>query len=254
MHHVHLLANVPPIQPQNGLNIDWLKEDIQPKFIEEIRQTPAVLTQSGEPIKPNASLLPAAENDEGIETLWDLLHDWSGCDMKLPRRDEANGWYKAIDSWAKVLECDVSAISGAVNGEVAASNVHKASHNPPDNTGIHRVSNLKFLKEGIPVINWLDRLIDFLQNHGLGEVIDKYNIVPNQGGLLFPSSRLFRDVGIDEELKGIADSLEWSIRGVLRDTRLNSLSEVVGRGDKERNSVATELLEKLKNRAQRNPV
>ena len=252
-HHVHLLANVPPIQPQNGLNIDWLKEDIQPKFIEEIRQTPAVLTQSGEPIKPNASLLPAAENDEGIETLWDLLHDWSGCDMKLPRRDEANGWYKAIDSWAKVLECDVSAISGAVNGEVAASNVHKASHNPPDNTEIHRVSNLKQIKEGIPVINWLDRLIDFLQNHGLGEVINKYNIVPNQAGLLFPSSRLFRDVGIDEELKGIADSLEWSIRGVLRDTRLNSLSEVVGRGDKERNSVATELLEKLKNRAQRNP-
>ena len=76
--HVHLLANVPPIQPQNGLNIGWLKENIQPKFIKEIRQTPALLTQSGKPIEPNVSLLPAAENDEGIEPLWDLLNDWQG--------------------------------------------------------------------------------------------------------------------------------------------------------------------------------
>ena len=252
--HVHLLANVPPIQPQNGLNIDWLKEDIQPKFIEEIRQAPALLTQSGKPIELNTSpLLPVAENDEGIETLWDLLHDWSGCDMRLPRRDEAIGWYKAIESWAKVLECDVLKISGAVNGEGVALNVHKASHKPPDNTGIHRVSNLKKIKEGISVINWLDRLIDFLQNYGLSEVIDKYSIVPNQAGLLFPSSSLFRDVGIDEELKNIADRLDNPIRSVLRDTQLNSLSEVVGRGDKERNSIATELLAELKNRAQRNP-
>ena len=253
-HHVHLLANVPPIQQQNGLNTDWLKEDIQPRFIEEIRQTSAVITQSGEPIEPNASpLLPAAENDEGIETLWDLLHDWSGCDMRLPRRDEANGWYKAIESWAQVLECEVSELDESINGERVASYVDKASLDPSASTGVHRVSNLKLLKEGISIINWLDRLIGFLQNNGLSEVIDKHYIVPNQSGLLFPSSRLFRDVGIDEELKGIADSLDRSIRGVLRDTRLNSLSEVVGRGDKERNSVATELLEELKNRAQRNP-
>ena len=159
-HHVHLLANVPPIQPQNGLNIDWLKEDIQPKFIEEIRQTPAVLTQSGKPIEPNTSLLPAAENDEGIESLWDLLHDWQGCDVKLPKRDESIGWYKAVESWAKVLECEVSEFSESVNGERHAREVDKISLDPSDNTRIHRVSNLK-LKEGISVINWLDRFDRF---------------------------------------------------------------------------------------------
>ena len=249
--HVHLLANVPPFQPQNGLNIDWLKEDIQPKFIEEIRQIPAVITQSGKLIEPSTSLLPAAENDEGIEVLWDLLNDWQDLDVRLPRRDEAIGWYKAIESWAKVLECDVLEINGAINGNGVASTVHKISHDPSDNTGSHRVSNLK-LREGISAINWLDRLIDFLQNHRLGEVIDKYHIIPSQAGLLFPCSSLFRDAGIDEELKSIADLLDKPIRAMLRDTRLNSLSKIVGRGDKEHASVATELLEELKNRAQRN--
>ena len=250
--HVHLLANLPPIQPQNGLNIGWLKEDIQPKLIEEIRQTPAVITQSSKPIEPNASLIPAVENDEGIESLWDLLNDWQGCDVKLPRRDEAVGWYKAIESWAKVLECDLSEITGAVSGEKMVREVHRISLDQSDNRKIHRVSNLK-LKEDISVINWLDRLIGFLQNSGLGELIDKYYIIPSQAELLLPSSSLFRDVGIDEELKSIADRLGKPIRDVLRDTRLSSLSEKVGRGDKERASVVTELLEELKNRAQSNP-
>ena len=248
-HHVHLLANVPPLQPQNGLNTNWLKESIHPKFIEDIRQTPAVITPSGKPIEPNASLLPVAETDEGIKSHWDLLNDWQGINVKLPRRDEAIGWYKAIESWAEVLECEVSEFGEATDGKKLAREIHNISRDR--STGTHRVSNLK-LKEDISVINWLDRVIGFLQNNGLSEVIDKYYIVPNQTGLLFPSSSLLRDVDIDEELKSIADRLEVPIRGGLRDTRLNSLSEVMGRGYMDRDSVTSKLIEELKNKAQGN--
>ena len=249
--HVHLLANVPPIQPQNGLNTDWLKEHIQPKFIAEIRQTPAVLTQFGKPIEPNASLLPAAENDEGIESLWDLLNDWQGCDLKLPKRDESIGWYKAVESWAKVLECEVSEFKESVDGERQAREVDKISLDPSVNTKTHRISNLK-LKDGTSVINWLDRLIGFLENNGLSEVIDRYSIVPSQAGFLRSHPRLHRDAGIDDELKSIAEELGWSIRTMLRDTQLNSLSEKAGAGDMERAYVLNELLQRLQSRAAEN--
>ena len=249
--HVHLLVNFPPIQPQNGLSTGWLKEAIHRKFIEEIRQTPAVLTQSGKPIEPNASLLPAAENDEGIESLWDLLSDWQGCDVKLPKRDESIGWYKAVESWAKVLECEVSEFRESVNGERHAREVNKISLDPSVNTKTHRISNLK-LKDGTSVIDWLDRLIDFLQNNSLSEVANQYSIVPSQAGFLHSLPRLHRDVGVDDELKSIADSLGWSIRTMLRDTRLNSLYEKAGAGDMERAYVVNELLQKLRSRAAKN--
>ena len=249
--HVHLLANVPSIQPQNGLNTDWLKEHVQPKFIAEIRQTPAVLTQFGKPIEPNASLLPAAENDEGIESLWDLLNDWQGCDVKLPKRDESIGWYKVVESWARVLECEVSEFRESVNGERQAREVDKISLDPSANTKTHWISNLE-LKDGTSVINWLDRLIGFLENNGLSEVIDRYSIVPSQAGFLRSLLRLHRDAGIDDELKSIAEELGWSIRTMLRDTRLNSLSEKAGTGDMEPAYVVNELLQKLRSRAANN--
>ena len=249
--HVHLLANLPSIQTQNGLNTDWLKESIHLKFIEDIRKTPAVLTPFSKPIEPNQSLLPVAETDAGIEPLWDLLNDWHGCDVKLPRRDEAIGWYKAIQSWAEVLKCEVSEFGEAINGERIAREVDKVSHDPSVNPRTHRVSNLQ-LKEDKSVINWMDQLIHFLENNGLPEVINQYQIVPSQAEFLRSLPRLHRDAGIDNELKEIAGSLKWHVRKELRDTRLNSVSKKPGKGDMDQDSVVTELLRMLQNRAVEN--
>ena len=248
-HHVHRWAEIPVIQHNDEKTREWLRTCVREKLIEEIHQTHVVLTQSGKPIEPNISpLLPVAENDEGIETLWDLLHDWSGCDMKLPRRDEAIGWYKTIESWAKVLECDILEIRGAFNGEKLASEVDKISLDQSDNTRIHRISNLKKIKEGISVINWLDRLLGFLQNHGLSEGVDKYNIVPNQAGLLRPSSSLFCDIGVDEELKNIAELLGWYVRREFRDNQLTSLAEEAGAGDRNSKNIVESLIKMLQER------
>lgn len=245
-HHVHLLANIPSIQYQRGLNIDWLKENIQPKFIEEICQTPAVLTQFGKTIDPNESMIPVAENDTGVEPLWDLLNDWQGWNDRLPRRNEAIGWYKAVESWATVADFD-----GSIDGRELASHVDEVSLDPTVDPETYRISRLE-LRDGTSVINWLDRLIDFLENNGLSEVIDVYCIVPSQEGFLRDSQRLYRDAGIDEVLKDIAESLEWRVRCDLRDTQLSSLSEKVGKGDMERAYVVNELLRKLRDQAAEN--
>lgn len=245
-HHVHQWAEVPILRHPTEETRRWLKTCIKEKFIGAIRQIPTILTQSGKPVEPKESMLPVAGNDEGIETLWDLLHDWSGCDIKLPRRDEAIGWYKAIESWAEVLECEVEIIGGSIDGNGVARSVHNLSHNPSDNT--HRVSNLKKIKEGISVINWLDRLLGFLQNHGLSEVVDKYNIVPNQAGLLRPSSNLFRDIGVDEELKNIAELLGWHVRRELRANQLTSLAEEAGAGDRNSKNIVESLIKMLQER------
>ena len=245
-HHVHLLANVPSIQHQSGLNINWLKKDIQPQFIKEICQTPAVITQSGKLIEPNASLLPVAENDNSIEPLWDLLNDWQGWNDRLPRRNEAIGWYNAVESWTTVVN-----FSGSIDGKKLASHVDEVSLDPTVDPKTHRISNLE-LRDETSVINWLNRLIDFLENNGLSEVVDQYCIVPSQEEFLRDSQRLHRDAGIDDVLKDIAESLEWRIRCDLRNTQLNSLSEKVGKGDMERSYVVNELLQRLRDRADEN--
>lgn len=245
-HHVHQWAEVPTLQHPTEETWRWLKTRIKEKFIGTIHQIPIILTQSGKPVEPDASLLPVAENDEGIDPLWNLLHDWSGCDIQLPRQDEAIGWYKAIKSWAEVLECEVLEISGAIDGERVARSVHNLSHNPSDNT--HRVSNLKKIKKGISVINWLDRLFGFLQNHGLSEVVDKYNIVPNQAELLCLSSSLFRDIGVHEELKNIAELLGWHVRCELRDNQLTSLAEEAGAGVRNSENIVESLIRMLQER------
>ena len=76
--------------------------------------------------------------------------------------------------------------------------------------------------------------------------------VPDQEGWFHSLIKSYRDIGVDEELKDIAMLLEKRIRLGLRDTRLTSLSQEVGAGDKNNESVIPEIIKKLRERASSN--
>lgn len=241
--NAHLLTKIPPIQKQNGLNPKWLAEHVIENFIEEICQTPAVLNEAGDAVAPKEALLPLAQCDTSVTTLWDLLADWQGNREKLPRQDEAAGWCKAIDSWASVSDCEASEFGE--DGAQLARRVDKRCSSITDLQGL--------LREDICAVEWLNRFYRFLRDNGFDRDIHNRHFVPDQVGQFHQLSSLYRDQGIDEELKKIAELLEWRIRSKLRDTQLVPLTEEIGAGEWNSEHVVGKLIVKLKESARQNP-
>ena len=240
--NIYLLTEVPAIQKRDWLNTDWLRECLKEHLIKKIRQTPAIVTEADQAIAPKDAMLPLAKTDAGVQALWDLLNGWQENSEMLPRQDEAVGWHNAVESWANI--CDGQAISfdEVVNGEKLASCAQRSRH----------VSRLA-LKDGICKINWLDQLIGFLRDNGLSEVIHKYGVVPSQEGSLHNPRGLYRDKGIAEELKDIAELLGWPVRNQLCDTGIFSLDDQTGMGDCSSESIVGALVKLLQKRAEQSP-
>ncbi len=241
-YNTYTLANVPDIHEQKWLNPDRLRGLLKKRVIERIRQTLAVLCEQGDTaIAPQDSILPFAEKEAGVETLWDLLDGLEKFRQKLPRRNEAVGWSKAIRSWATLRGCQPTSFDEVFDGRKLASHIEEeCSH----------LENLQqLLREGVCAVEWLNQLYQFLKDSGLfDDEIRSLSIFPDQDGRLDELSNLHRDQGIAKELKDIAELLGWNIRSELRNTRLDSLAHEKGSGDWESGYVVQQLVAKLQER------
>ena len=250
---VYLLTAIPSIQQRDWLNTDWLRKHYREYLIPEIRQTPMLLSEEG-PIAAEDAIIPFTENvpvDEGVEALWDILNGLTCFHKILPRRNESVGWCNSAESWARALNCDVSELKEVSDGRKLASHVEEASLDRDQEWG--QVENLQaLLRVNVDAIVWLSQFCGFLMNCGPDDVIRHRSIIPNQAGFLGTVSELHRDQAISEELKDIAESLEWTLRRELRDTRLTSLDDEVGAGERNTSYVCGELITRLRDRAHAN--
>lgn len=250
--NAHLLAKIPAIHGKEWLDESWVRNCLKEQLVGRIRQVPLVINESDEVIPPSDLELPLADTKEGTETLRDLLVSWEGAIHRLPLRNEVVGWSTAAKTWAEVLECDASSFDEVIDGRKLAERIHEVSHDPDAKPVTHRLCRLA-LRDGVEEVEWLDRFIGFLITGGLSDVIDEYRLVPSQAGFLRKLSMLHRDDGIDDELKILADLLEWRIKPHLRDTDVTSLREYQGSGDWDNEYVVTELIKKLLERAGKEP-
>ena len=102
------------------------------------------------------------------------------------------------------------------------------------------------LRENVNAVEWLDQLYRLLKDDDLEKSIRECHIVLDQAGYLDKLSNLYRDNDIDDELKAIGDdALDLGIRGQLRDTRLDSLANEVGKGERGNKEVLLEMADKL---------
>ena len=238
------LANVPTIREQSWLDPERLRGLLKEQLIERIRQTPAVLCEHGA-IVPQDSILPFAEKEAGVETLWDLLDGLKKFRQKLPRRNEAVGWSKAIRSWAALRGCQPTSFDEAFDGRKLAERVGEECGS---------LENLQeLLREEVCAVKWLDRLYQFLKDDKLFDETRSLCIFPAQAGNLDELSNLHRDQDIAEELKDIAELLGWDIRRELRDKRLPSLTNEGGAGDWDSGYVVQHLIAKLQKYADEKP-
>ena len=112
--NIYHLANIPQIREQRWLNSEKFRDTLS-RFIEHIRQTPAVISTNG-PATPQEAILPFVNEDQSVESLWDLLSEIIEFSPKLPRRDEAAGWRDVIQSWAGVAKSEASSFNEAITG------------------------------------------------------------------------------------------------------------------------------------------
>ena len=251
--NVYHWANIPDMQTQNWLHEGRFLECIQELLIEQIRKNPVILNESGEAIRPDESQLPIADDTEDVMSLWDLLVELSHDRDIWPRRDESNGWCDAVKSWAALTNCDVRSFGEVIDGRSLASFVDAESRDASADPRTHRVSLLEEkIKDEVSAISWLDRLIGFVRNTGLEELMHEYWIVPSQAGFLRTLPRLHRDAGISNKLKEVSDLLTWGIRRELMDVRLISLAGESGAGDWDDSYVIEELTKRLRERIDEN--
>lgn len=244
--NVHLLANIPAIHDQKWLNSDKLRETLREQLIEKLRQTPAVINEAGVSKKPVEATLPLAKMDTGVEALWELLDGIEGIRDTLPRRNEAIGWWRAVESWTDIYKDEPMSFDEVMDGEKLALYIQDEN--------CAQIEDLQdLLGENIDAVKWLDKLHDFLNKNELREAVSEYHIALDQAGFLDKLSNLHRDPGIAEELKDIAELLGWEIRQELRDKRLSSLTDKVGKGDMKGEPVVRELITRLQERAEDDP-
>ncbi len=218
-YHAYQWANV-PTTPAN----EWLKKCIKEKFIENILQTPAILTESGKVIMSKDARLPLAENDEGVTELWGLLNDLHEYHEQLPKKDEATGWWNTIKSWAKLNGCEVSDLPdigvdiGIIDGRKLADYIANECSCLKD------LQNL--LRQNVCAVDWLNRFYRFFKDGGLfDDTIRNLHIFPNQVGDLKSLRLLHVDKNIDKKLKEVDTLLGSTIQNQLRDTELTSLED-----------------------------
>ena len=244
--HSAILAAVPPVKAQTWQNADWLKQAIQDKLIEPIRQTPSVVPAQGEALAPRNAVLPYAEETRQVLELRRLLEGMTHTSPSLPSRAEAEVWSKAVTSWMSIT----SNIGEAWDGCKLAEYVAKKARAPNGDGGLEHLRALLVDQDG--AVGWLNELCGFLWRNDLTEALRTLNLVLDQAGSLSTLPNLYRDVGIDEELKQIADDLlDIGLRAELRDTRITSLSEEEGKGDYSNAPIVERILNELRKQVQR---
>ena len=242
--NTHTLADVPPITEQAWLNRNWIHDRLG-QLTSLIRQTPAVCSGDG-PIPPNESILPLAGEAVGVEALWDLLSEVKDIRKNLPERTQAVGWCRAVKSWATIMDCEETSFDEGYDGRKLVSYLEERTKDADSEYGTLEKLD-ETLRENVNAVEWLDQLYRLLKDDGLENVIRECHIVLDQAGYLDKLSNLYRDNDIDDELKAIGDDLiDIGIRARLRDTRLNSLVDEVGKGEYGNKEVLLEMADKLR--------
>ena len=250
-HHTHRWVEIPTIQGNDWVDAEWLKKCVRNKLMTTIYKTPVVLNEAGNPISMREAILPVAESDEGVEALWDLLEVWKEYPEKLPRRVEATGWCKTIKNWANILGKETTEYRAGIDGSQLASQMVEKTKNSQGRGNLTSLQEL--LRADVSGVEWLNQLYGFLRDNEFNHVISALPFIPDQEGWFHSLSQLYRDPGIDNVLKEIAQLLEWRIRTELRDLRLPSLGQEDGPGYMKSDEVVSTLLGKLANRANENP-
>lgn len=245
-HDIHMLATIPPVRNQAWFNSDSLRTFLSEYFIDAIRQKSVVLCENAQTLsKIEDAIIPYADKDRDVLSLWDLLNEVQDFRQKLPRLTEAIGWRHAIESWISIHTDDDVSFSEQFDCRRLAEHVEK------EGRSIRTLGTLLQRSDEDSTIKWLDRLHKVLKSTDNDDLVKESNLIPDQEGFFNTLDGLYRDKDVSAELKDIAELIDLNVRQELRDTRLNSLANENGAGDYENSNLIREIKAELRKLADR---
>lgn len=238
----HILSTIPTLREREWFDKEWLTRCLL-DLISRIRNTRLLRTCTGKIIPSVDAAVPFTDNGDVTE-LWQLFQQVIDYRERLVCQEEAAGWAKALRSWLRFHKSDLDEV---YDGRALIRCIAEKSGVTEDSPGT--VEQLrKALGDGSEnTVTWLSRCHDFLKSVGLGEYSEQHCIVPSQEGILCRLDKLYRDTGIDNDLKKIARILSWDLE--LRDQGMKSLDEKPGKGDRGTEDVLTRLIARVMSKA-----
>ncbi len=191
---------------------DWVDGDaffrgLLTQLVRKARATPLMPTLGGDWIQPQASWVPTTEDPAHSTELWTLMSLWSEAQQRLPCCEELDSWSKNLTNWAKLLDKPREEMDEALTIEKVAQLVSDAES----------VEGLQQLLTSRESLSWLLSFFELVCDSGKTGILDKHKLLPTQAGGLRTRKGLFRDQGISDELKDIAEAFGLEFRNELLD-------------------------------------
>ena len=235
----HILATFPSVQKRGWLDDEWLTDCLL-DLISAVRRTPILRTCTGSIICSVDGAVPFVE-DGDVTELWQLFHRIHDLRERLVCQEESTGWTTALKSWYGLCKAGLDEV---YDGHALIRSITEKSGQTEESGGTVAQMRQALDDSNEGTVTWLSRCHKFLRSVGLGEHSESYHIVPSQDGTFRRLNDLYRDKGVDDDLKKIARLLDWDLE--LRDQEMKSLDQKPGRGDRDSEDVATGLVKRVK--------
>ncbi len=190
---------------------DWLDSDWTHQYasalIAKLRNAEILVTHAGELIRPADALIPFVDGTtvQG-ESFWNICKDVYP--SRVPSKTEFELWSSALVTWSSYLyptNPKPEQLGECLTVEELAKQVD----------GKGNMTNVGALLSEVKPLDWLSDLVKLILALKKNILLETWKLLPNQNGDLAKSVDLFKDPGISDELKDIAESLGISARSQL---------------------------------------
>jgi hypothetical protein len=234
------LACLGPLQPSDWLDAEWFRPVIEKQFIEKLRASPILTTVANTKSAPAAAWVPLSSDGVSSEELWDLALFIADSDSHMPRRNETNAWAAILENWAPYL----GKAPNEMNESLTLIKVCEKISACKDLVGLQGL-----LRPDTDPIHFLNAMYAIVSKASATDLLRRYDLIPNQHGILAKITNLRRDGGIDDSLKKIAEQLGVPARVDIVDKQIRC-DAVDNLKAKEQAEVVLATLQKARERAQ----
>jgi hypothetical protein len=223
----------------------WLRFQVRNVLIEGIRIAPLLRTISGKLIPPNSAWVPVGQKAATSVDLWQATEPLLEAGDLIPRLQDQAAWDTSVKSWTPFLEPSggtlkeiwtVDRLAGHLDGLKSISGVTAA------------------LRKETAALAWVNQVHALICKADAFDSFRQKSLIPNERGGLTQIGKLYKDGGIDSELKDIADLLALSLRDQLVHPDIDTPEILKELNVLTEEHVLSQILEIMRQRVHDNPI
>lgn len=226
-------------------NEGFVRSQIQRVLIEGFRTRPLLRTVSGKLVSPDSAWVPVEQKNASSLELWQVTEALLEAADHIPRLQDQPAWDRSIMSWTGFLEPSDGPLKEIWTVNRLAERMEGLKILP----GIEAA-----LRKETATLPWINQVHALICKAGALDSFRQKSLIPNECGNLILIGKLFKDGGIDPELKDIAELLSLSVRAQLIHPEVDTPEILAELNILTEDQVLTQLLDLTRQRICGNPV